>query len=118
MKKIQYFLIVGMALLSQTAFGQIDIFEASRKGNIQRIQELVRQYPDTMHAQDYKGFTPLILAAYNGQAEAVEFLLKNGADADAQDVSGNTALMGISFKGHENIARLLLQYGVRPGIQQ
>ena len=68
----------------------------------------------TLDVQDNKGYTALILAAYNGQGEAVEHLLGAGANACVQDKRGNTALMGAIFKGELTIARRLLAADCNP----
>ena len=45
------------------------------------------------NAGDPRGFTPLTLADYNGQAETVDFPIGKGADPCVTDPNGNTALM-------------------------
>ena len=57
--------------------------------------------------QDDKGYTPLIIACYNNKYDAAKLLLDAGAFVDAQDFGGNTALMGVSFKGYSEIAKLV-----------
>ena len=59
-------------------------------------------------AGDPRGFTPLTLAVYNGQAETVDFLIVKGADPCVTDPNGNTALMGAAFKGETKVAERLL----------
>ncbi|HEX7957119.1 MAG TPA: ankyrin repeat domain-containing protein [Pyrinomonadaceae bacterium] len=58
-----------------------------------------------------KGRTPLMLAAFRGDAAGVVNLLERGADVNARDKDGDTALMFAAFKGHGLIVALLLQYG-------
>jgi ankyrin repeat protein len=58
-----------------------------------------------------KGRTPLMLAAFRGEAAAVLDLLERGADVNARDRDGDTALMFAAFKGHALVVALLLQYG-------
>ena len=58
-----------------------------------------------------KGRTPLMLAAFRGNAEAVLNLLESGADVNARDEDGDTALMFAAFRGHALVVALLLQYG-------
>lgn len=41
----------------------------------------------------------------------MSILLENGADIDASDSDGRTALRAAVFSGHENIVKLLLRYG-------
>jgi len=57
-----------------------------------------------MNIQDEKAYTPLIIACYNNQYEAAKLLLNAGANINAADYGGNTALMGASFKGYVKIA--------------
>lgn len=86
------------------------LFDAAKLGRVDLIPLLVRNGAD-VNAYDTRGFTPLILAAYNGQADAVEALLEAGADPCKPDLNqGNTAQMGVAFKGDDTIAaRLLLE---------
>jgi ankyrin repeat protein len=58
-----------------------------------------------------KGRTPLMLAAFRGDAAAVIDLLEGGADVNARDRDGDTALMFAAFRGHALVVALLLQYG-------
>jgi ankyrin repeat protein len=52
-------------------------------------------------------YTALMIAAYQGQATAVDLLLKAGADACLRDKRGHTALMGAMIKAEWGIARQL-----------
>ena len=58
-----------------------------------------------------KGRTPLMLAAFRGDAAGVLNLLERGADVNARDADGDTALMFAAFRGHGLAVALLLQYG-------
>lgn len=82
-------------------------FNAARFGDNEMLDEFIQAGFD-LNAADDKGYTALILAAYNGHAETVERLLAAGADACAEDKRGNTALMGAIFKGKLRIAKRLL----------
>ena len=88
-------------------------FDAARRGDVEVLDTFIEaRYP--LDTQDEKGYTALILAAYHGQAPAMERLLAAGADACAQDKRGNTALMGAIFKGELQIARRLLAADCSP----
>jgi ankyrin repeat protein len=65
-------------------------------------------------AQDAKGNTLLMLAAYHGQIEVVKLLLKSGAAVDLRNDKGQTPLGGVAFKGYVDIATLLLDAGADP----
>ena len=85
------------------------IFEICRNGDLQSLKEMVSDYPDCINMQDEKGFTPLILSGYNNHPLIVEFLLLHNADLSKADAAGNTALMGVCFKGYTDIAVQLLK---------
>lgn len=90
------------------------LFDAARLGRVDVIPALLQAGAD-IDARDAKGHTPLILASYHGQAAATRLLLRSGAQVDLADASrGNTALMGVAFKGHADIVRDLLNGGADP----
>jgi ankyrin repeat protein len=85
------------------------LFEAARLGRTDMFAPLLKAGAD-INGTDKRGFTPLILAAYNGQMAAVDALLAAGADACKPDTAqGNTAQMGVAFKGDDAIAARLLK---------
>lgn len=86
------------------------LFSASRQGNVPVLKEIFGLI-NHLDVKDDRGYTPLIIAAYNSQYEAVKALLYAGADSNAADNSGNTALMGACFKGYADIAQLLITNG-------
>lgn len=55
-----------------------------------------------------RGWTPLMLAAFNGHPEVIELLLKHGADVYSNDLGGNSALHWAAFSGHVDCAQALL----------
>jgi ankyrin repeat protein len=61
--------------------------------------------------ENVEGRTPLMLAAFRGDAAAVINQLERGADLNARDVDGDTALMFAAHGGHALVVALLLQYG-------
>jgi uncharacterized protein len=84
-----------------------DWFDAARVGRIDILRALLEAgYP--IDATDSHGYTAVILAAYDGQPAALDFLLSAGANPCLGDRHGNTALMGVLFKGNSTIARRLI----------
>ena len=88
-----------------------DLFEACRRNDRPAAEALLQQDPELLAATDARGFTPLIIAVYNGSPDVAEALLEGGAAPDAVDAAGNTALMGVAFKGYEALAQTLLDRG-------
>ncbi len=88
-----------------------DIFEACRRNDRELAEKVFEAHPVAIDAEDMRGFTPLILAVYNNSVDVADFLLQNGAKANAKDAAGNTALMGVSFKGHTELAERLIDAG-------
>ena len=70
-----------------------------------------------LHARTLADFTPLHCAAYMNRARTVELLLQQGADVNAQDQFGHTALMMVTLKQTVDVARLLLAAGANPNMQ-
>lgn len=87
------------------------LFEAARLGRTDLIDALVKTGAD-VNARDARGFTPLILAAYNDHLDTVNALIEAKADPCLPDRDqGNTAQMGVAFKGNDPIAARLLKAG-------
>ena len=84
--------------------------DAARTGQDDLLGQFLDAGADPDHA-DARGYTPLILAAYNGHAAATDLLLRRGADPNRADAKGSTALAGVAFKGDIAIARRLIEAG-------
>lgn len=56
-------------------------------------------------------WSALRLAAFNGLAGAADALISRGADVNAPDLAGQTALMYAASRGHDAVVRLLLENG-------
>ena len=52
-----------------------------------------------------------MFAADSGKKDVVELLIDKGADINAQDFMGNTALCLVTEKGHKEIEELLKEKG-------
>jgi ankyrin repeat protein len=90
---------------------ELDVFEASTLGRVDRVRELVDGAPQLVNAWSADGFTPLHLASYFGHDPVDELLLARGADVAA--VSRNsmrvTPLHSAIAGAHPDIARRLIE---------
>lgn len=93
----------------------LDIFEAAALGKVKRLQELLAGTPDLVHAWSSDGVTALHLACFYGQEEAVECLLRAGADpaARARNERGSTPVDEAASTQQLNILHLLLVHGAQ-----
>ncbi|KAG0317051.1 hypothetical protein BGZ99_006533 [Dissophora globulifera] len=93
---------------------------AASNGDLSRIVDILDNFSDwvdiNIHNED-DGSTPLIYAACFGQTAAVFMLLDAGAQVDARDKFGWTALVWATNNKHEDIVRLLLEHGASPSAQ-
>ena len=58
--------------------------------------------------------TPLVTAAENGMDHLVEVLLRNGANPEKEDFSGDTALREAVAQGHYSTVKILLENHANP----
>lgn len=60
---------------------------------------------------DSNGWPLLVMASFNGNVAAVQYLIENGASPNQATYSGHTALIKASQKGHIAICELLVKAG-------
>src|SRR6266446_4887636 len=84
-----------------------DVFEGSALGDLETVRRLVTANAGAVNSFAADGFYPLGLAAFFGHRAIVEFLLKNGANADAKTDDGKTAGDMAAERGHKELAEML-----------
>jgi len=93
-----------------TSFYTSAVSDATTQADTQ--QSATRPNMETLidvNVADEKGYTALILAAYHGHTDTVNFLISEAnANPCQEDNRGNTALMGAIFKGHVSVAKQLV----------
>ncbi|XP_048403074.1 ankyrin repeat domain-containing protein 27 isoform X1 [Stegostoma tigrinum] len=61
-------------------------------------------------SRDDRGYTPLHVAAFCGQASLIDLLVEKGSTVNATDYHGSTPLHLCCQKGYQNVTLLLLDY--------
>jgi len=89
--------------------------DASRRGEIGKVQALLDARPELVNARDRLGRTALHHAARSGQKAVAELLLDRGTEVSARDSRGETPLYRAVRGGHTETVRLLLARGANWG---
>lgn len=102
--------VLGSASASAGSYD--DALSSAITGDASQLVELLNRGidPNTVDAQ---GNTLLILAAREGQIEAVEALLRYRVRIDYRNLAGDSALMLAVLRGHDQVARALLKAGAQ-----
>ena len=81
--------------------------ESVRKGNIEKVKQLLEQGAD-INATNKKGDAPLFIAIDKKNLDMVKFLIEQGADVHARGQYQETPLMRAVWKGAKDIVEYLL----------
>jgi uncharacterized protein len=85
-----------------------EIHEAAQKGDVAKVQALLKAHPELIFSRDSDGKTALHVAAYAGQKDVAVLLLANKSEVDARNNEGDTPLILAAALGHKDIVELLL----------
>ncbi len=98
----------------------LDVFDAAALGRTDRLTDLLDTDPDLANAWAPDGFTPLSVAAFFGQPQAVALLVERGADvsAVARNAMEVQPLHAATAARHAEIVTLLLEAGADPDARQ
>jgi ankyrin repeat protein len=88
---------------------------ALRNGDRLGFKRVLRESPGAVQAKGPGGWMPLMYAALYGDGETVRLLLENGANPNARNDRGGTALM--YAVDNEEKTRLLLDHGADPNLR-
>lgn len=90
-------------------------YDVSPKGFIQsaekgdrNVVELFLSSGIDIDTRDERGWTPLMVSAFNGKEEVALLLIRSGADIHAKDTAGYGPLHWAAFNGYSNVVKLLL----------
>lgn len=101
-----------MVSLSEAALAH-----ACRSGDLPALSSLLQAHPNLLNHQQQSGWTLLARCAACDQCAAVHFLLQQGADPNAKNVIGETALHQAVERNGVDTVRELLAGGADPNAQ-
>lgn len=95
------------------------LLEAVGSGNVEKASEALRDgarinFRST--SEEFYQYTPLMMAAWNGDTEISKLLIDSGADIDAKTNNNGTAVFWASFNDHVSVVQLLVTAGANPNI--
>ena len=108
-------IVSGLILLVALGGCVAPLLNAAAAGDIEKVSLLLKQGHLANDALPIIGTRPLTLAAAYGHADVVRVLLEHGAEVNAEDFTGWTALHAGSFTGDSETVSLLLDRGAVSG---
>jgi ankyrin repeat protein len=89
-----------------------NIFDAINNDSLEQLKKAIEEGDDVNKANS-NGFTPLLIAAYRGHLDVVEYLVGKGADVNQANNNDVTPLFFAAQEGHlEVVQHLLKQRGI------
>ena len=96
-------------LLQKYAEGQPVICQAAREGNLDDVKYFVEVVKEDVNQVAVGGVSPLIMASWANKIEVVNYLVSlDEVDVNMSNHSGATALLWSLSKGHDAVAKVLL----------
>jgi len=108
-----FFIVILCAILPVSFVSAEDIHEAAKKGDIEGIQKILNENPESLDVLDKNGFTPLHWAVIFGKKAMIELLIEKGADIKGlkKALRGWTPLQSTLFAYNNDVADLLVAHG-------
>lgn len=94
--------------------GRTYLARACAAQDLELAKQKFEERPGDLNMADNAGNTPLQIAALEGYADIVGFLLSKGADVNVRNLDKDTPLIDSVENGHVEVIRLLLAHGANP----
>ncbi|MBI4807811.1 MAG: ankyrin repeat domain-containing protein [Nitrosomonadales bacterium] len=88
----------------------------SVEDNHQNAVQLFLSCGVDLEVRDDRNWTPLMVAAFNGNLEFTQLLLKCGARLSTRDKNGYTPMHWAAYNGHTEVLKFLIEIGAEPDI--
>ncbi|MEM8830306.1 MAG: ankyrin repeat domain-containing protein [Cyanobacteria bacterium P01_G01_bin.19] len=95
-------------MLDSNGIRRQEIHQVSLNGDIEKLKLLLKNNPQLINANGWMGEKPLHCAACSNSPECVELLIEKGADVNARNGNGATAIFNAS---RVDIAKILVENG-------
>ncbi len=105
------FAVIALLLTNTAIVSAQEILEATREGDIGKVESLLKTDPGLVNETDDRNCTALHFACNGNFIDIIRLLLANGADITAKDVDGDTPLHWAAYAGHTGIATVLIERG-------
>jgi ankyrin repeat protein len=104
------FPLIFILLINQFTFSQdkLDLFEIARRGTVDQVEAILYANKNAFNIVNNQGFSPLVLACYNGNNKVAKLLVETGCDINSNSKMG-TPLMATIVKGNIPLAKLLIE---------
>lgn len=109
--------ISGNGINKRNKLGETKLYRAVRSGSIKEVKKLLRDGADPDIADNH-GLTPLHHAAYWGETEIAQLLLKAGANVNAENHGKgwtplHSAAVSGGMKSRRDVIELLIEAGAK-----
>jgi ankyrin repeat protein len=95
----------------------IALFICAHRGNINLVKDLIQNHNANINYQTFYGRTPLMLSVASNKLDVIDFLLKKNANADIEDINGDSAFSIAKFFKNKSSLNKLTQYKWRKRIK-
>ncbi len=108
LKRTSYFIIISFVLIVFLTECGTPIFRAMKKNDYKKVEYLLNNGTDVnAYCIAGKDWTPLIVAAYYGNVQLTEILLKHGADPSVSNIQGHNAAWYADQNKHSVVLQML-----------
>jgi len=91
-----------------------DMHHAAGAGDLGGMEQLVAVDPEFLEHPNLARQTPMHTAAFQGQLEAVAYLMEHGADPESMSLAAHTPFSTAAMNNHADIVEYMVEHGVDP----